>query len=266
MSRKGYKQTEEHKRKIGKANSIIYIKNPELREVARKRNSGDNNPMYGKKHTQEWKDNHRFFMLENSPMRGKHHTEEARMKMGKKVKEAHKVKQFGFKKGHQPTNGFKKGDNLGNHFSKGMIKGSYNHTEEWKQMMREKMLGRIISPEVRKKAREWNIAHPNRKFKDTGIELKIEQELVNRGINFKKQVPLCKISRVDFHLSEQKIVVYADGCYYHGCPTHHPEWVKSKERDANQNKILTENGYKVYRFWECEINKNIEECINKIKL
>ena len=52
------------------------------------------------------------------------------------------------------------------------MKGKY-HSEETKQKLREARLIQKI---------------PN---KETGIELKVEKELQNRGINYQKQVPLC---------------------------------------------------------------------------
>ena len=118
-------------------------------------------------------------------------------------------------------------------------------------------LGRKQSPETIEKIRQWHIGNPNRKFKNTSIELKVEAELIKRGINYQKQVPLCKIAVVDFYLPEYRIVIQADGDYWHKYPF-------GKERDKKQDAVLTFNGFNVYRFWECEINKSVENCINRI--
>lgn len=107
--------------------------------------------------------------------------------------------------------------------------------------------------------REWAVQHPNRKYKDTDIELKIEAELHRRNINYQKQVPLCKIAIVDFYLPEHRIVIQCDGDYWHNLPGR-------KEKAERQDKVLTFNGFNVYRFWEHEINKSTKDCINKIKL
>jgi len=122
------------------------------------------------------------------------------------------------------------------------------------------------SEETKKKIREWCIKHPNKKFRDTSIELKVEAELKRRGINYQKQIPLCKIAIVDFYLPEYKIVIQCDGCYYHGCPMHNPTWIKNKERDRNQDRVLTFNGFNIYRFWGHEINESVKKCINTIKV
>jgi DNA mismatch endonuclease (patch repair protein) len=111
---------------------------------------------------------------------------------------------------------------------------------------------------------EFQIAHPNKHFKDTSIERKIEAELKKRGLKYQKQIPLCKVAIVDFLLKEINTVIQADGCYWHGCPEHYPNNIKTKEKDKNKDMILGLNGYKVIRFWEHEINKSVEECIDKI--
>ena len=102
------------------------------------------------------------------------------------------------------------------------------------------------------------INHPNKITKDTGIELKIEAELKKRNINYQKQIPLCKVAIVDFYLPEHRIVIQADGDYWHNLKG-------SKEKSIQQDAILTFNEFNVYRFWEHEINESVENCINKIQ-
>ena len=109
--------------------------------------------------------------------------------------------------------------------------------------------------------------HPNRVFKDTKIELKVEEELKKRNIFYNKQVPLCNVSLVDFYLPCFKTVIQCDGCYWHNCPTHGKGEIKNcGKKDEEKDLVLISNGYKVYRFWEHEINKSVEECISRIKL
>ena len=111
--------------------------------------------------------------------------------------------------------------------------------------------------ESKQKLREYVVNHPCKKFKDTSIELKIEEELKERDISYKKQFPLCKVARVDFYLPDSKIVIQCDGDYWHNL-------INVKEKGIKQDKILFENGYKVYRFWEHEINKSPKDCIDTI--
>jgi len=95
------------------------------------------------------------------------------------------------------------------------------------------------------------------KTKNTSIEIKIEKELIKRNINYQKQVPLENITVVDF-LIDNNIVIYADGDYFHNLPGR-------QSKDLNQNFILEFKGYKVFRFWEHEINKSVKVCINKVE-
>ena len=94
------------------------------------------------------------------------------------------------------------------------------------------------------------------KKKDTKIERLIEDELIKRNMPYTKQVPLLGITVVDFLLPHD-IVIYCDGDYWHNLPEY-------KQRDANQDLMLSFNGYKVYRFWEHDILKSSNKCINKI--
>ena len=70
----------------------------------------------------------------------------------------------------------------------------------------------------------------------------------------------------DFVFPSQKLVVFADGCFWHGhsCRKVKPVdnrqyWRnkinKNKKRDAHVNSILTINGWDVVRIWECQIKK-----------
>lgn len=124
-----------------------------------------------------------------------------------------------------------------------------------------------ISDETRQKMRRAKLDRPVRIFKDTKIEIKIENELIKRGIYYEKQVPLCKIARVDFYLPEYRIIIQADGCYWHNCPIHGRGEIKNcSEKDKRQDSVLTFNGFNVYRFWEHEINESVESCIDKLNL
>jgi DNA mismatch endonuclease (patch repair protein) len=63
--------------------------------------------------------------------------------------------------------------------------------------------------------------------------------------------------------TRQKVAVFLDGCFWHGCPEHHTPatahsayWEekmrKNRERDLDTNQKLTEAGWLVIRVWEHE--------------
>jgi DNA mismatch endonuclease (patch repair protein) len=83
------------------------------------------------------------------------------------------------------------------------------------------------------------------------------------------------IGKPDFVFPKQKIIVFVDGCYWHGhgCrirkPGENNEYWKekifnNKKRDSLVTKELRNNGWKVIRIWECEIRKH--KHIRKINL
>lgn len=152
-------------------------------------------------------------------------------------------------------------------------KGKHRHwlgkkfSKETKEKMSKWQVGKVMPPSTRKKLREWNVEHPNMIFKDTSIERKIESILRKKKIAYKKQTPLCKIARVDFFLPDYKIVIQCDGCYWHGCPLCKPGKNEDRRlRGMEQDSVLESGGFKVYRFWEHEINESAEKCINRIIL
>lgn len=102
------------------------------------------------------------------------------------------------------------------------------------------------------------LASGKMKKQDTTIEQKIEEGLKKNNIYYKKYVPLCNITVVDFYLPKFNLAIYADGDYWHSLPL-------VKNRDKKQDSILKQNGYRVFRFWEREINKSVDDCIRRIK-
>jgi DNA mismatch endonuclease (patch repair protein) len=71
----------------------------------------------------------------------------------------------------------------------------------------------------------------------------------------------------DFVFRKDKLAVFADGCFWHGhdCRNTRPKtnaayWrtkiANNRDRDRSVNRILRKKGWKVVRFWECEITKD----------
>jgi DNA mismatch endonuclease, patch repair protein len=72
------------------------------------------------------------------------------------------------------------------------------------------------------------------------------------------------IGKPDFVFLDQRIAIFADGCFWHGhdCRNTTPKqntsyWEKkrlrNKLRDQEINKRFRQRGWKVIRYWECEI-------------
>lgn len=212
--------------------------------------------------------------------------EESRKAISEKMKGKHNSPGNEFKKGHIPytklhpeickknSGSFKKGQIPWNkniprseetkHKISLKLK-EYVCTEEHRKNLSKSLKGRIFSQEWIEKNRKGQFKNPNKKFKDTNIELKVEAELKKRGINYQKQVPLYKVALADFYLPDNQAMIQCDGCYWHNCPIHHPtRHIGTRNKDTRQDVVLKNNGLKVFRYWEHEINESVEKCIDKL--
>jgi len=70
----------------------------------------------------------------------------------------------------------------------------------------------------------------------------------------------------DFVFPKERIAIFADGCYWHGhdCRPFKPGdnaeyWApkiaRNKERDKAVSKALKRMGWRVVRFWECQLSE-----------
>jgi DNA mismatch endonuclease (patch repair protein) len=82
------------------------------------------------------------------------------------------------------------------------------------------------------------------------------------------------VGRPDFTFQKQRVIIFIDGCFWHGCPEHgtRPKsntgyWdaklKRNAERDRAVDAALASKGWHVLRFWEHEL-KQKEEIIRKI--
>jgi DNA mismatch endonuclease (patch repair protein) len=116
-----------------------------------------------------------------------------------------------------------------------------------------------VSPHVRTKMQN------QRRF-DTRPELALRKSLHKFGLRFRLQrqiVPGTR-RRVDIAFGPARVAVFVDGCFWHGCPEHHPQPPKTNEwfwpdkiagnqaRDADTTQRLSEAGWIVIRVWEHE--------------
>lgn len=112
--------------------------------------------------------------------------------------------------------------------------------------------------------------------KNTKPELAFRKALYKEGyryrIDYKKL-----IGRPDVVLKKYKTVIFIDGEYWHGhnwaerkhkVKTNREFWIakieRNMQRDREVNEELERLGYKIFRFWETEIKKELEECLQKV--
>lgn len=108
--------------------------------------------------------------------------------------------------------------------------------------------------------------------KHTSPEIKLRKALRLNGVQYRLHYGHEKI---DIALPRNKLALFVDGCFWHGCPIHghkpksnrhywFPKLKKNKQRDRAKVIKLEKNGWRVIRFWEHDINLKISDCIKKI--
>lgn len=101
--------------------------------------------------------------------------------------------------------------------------------------------------------------------RDTGPELALRREIHARGLRYLvNRQPVRTVRRTaDILFTRQRLAVFVDGCFWHGCPDHHTVartnanyWaekvLRNGERDRETDDLLERAGWRVLRIWEHE--------------
>ena len=112
--------------------------------------------------------------------------------------------------------------------------------------------------------------------KDTSLELKLRSALWNEGIRYRKNYNKLP-GKPDIAITKYKIAIFCDSSFWHGrnykekrkVATNPEYWdekiIRNLQRDKKVNKQLHALGWTVLRFWDDDINNNIDECIETVK-
>ena len=108
-----------------------------------------------------------------------------------------------------------------------------------------------------------------RRNRDTEPEMLLRSALHRRGLRFRLQRRLAPGCTPDLVLVRQRVAVFVDGDFWHGCPDHGRSsfsgpnaelWVskmqRNRERDARATGLASAAGFQVVRLWECEIKRD----------
>jgi DNA mismatch endonuclease (patch repair protein) len=107
------------------------------------------------------------------------------------------------------------------------------------------------------------------KGRDTEPEKLLRSALHAKGLRFRlhrRALP----GRPDIVFPASRVVVFVDGCFWHGCPLHRSEpktnqdfWIQklsnNKLRDSRVNALLESQGWTVVRCWEHEIKQDLSK-------
>lgn len=104
--------------------------------------------------------------------------------------------------------------------------------------------------------------------KNTKPEMVLRSALWKAGLRYRLGRAVTGV-RPDLVFPKQKVAVFVDGCFWHGCPLHYtrprtsaPFWEAklraNLERDARQTSLLESQGWQVVRVWEHEVCWNLQ--------
>jgi DNA mismatch endonuclease (patch repair protein) len=112
---------------------------------------------------------------------------------------------------------------------------------------------------------------------NTKPEKVLQRELWGEGLRFSRRVSKLP-GKPDIVLNKHKAIIFIDGEFWHGyhwnqkkkkLKANRSYWIPKIERnilrDKRNNIKLRRLGWKVIRFWEHEINKDLPRCIKRIK-
>jgi DNA mismatch endonuclease, patch repair protein len=112
------------------------------------------------------------------------------------------------------------------------------------------------------------------RHENTAAELKLRRALWKQGLRYRIHQKVLGV-RPDICLAGRRLVVFVDGCFWHGCPEHYTTplqnadfWKaklsKNVARDKQVIERLTTAGWKVVRVWECTINRDIDLAVSAV--
>lgn len=114
------------------------------------------------------------------------------------------------------------------------------------------------------------------KSKNTKPEIQLRKALWKLGLHYRLNLSNLP-GKPDIVITKKKLVIFVDGEFWHGynweekktkIKSNREYWIKkiekNMERDVKNTFLLQDMGYTVIRFWEQEIKKSIDGCIQKI--
>jgi len=101
--------------------------------------------------------------------------------------------------------------------------------------------------------------------RDTAAEIAVRRRLHAKGLRYRinYRIALLPRRRADIAFPKQRVAVFVDGCFWHGCPKHgtmpkanRPFWKEkittNRRRDKDTNRRLRGSGWLAVRVWEHE--------------
>lgn len=113
---------------------------------------------------------------------------------------------------------------------------------------------------------------------DTSIERRLRSALHASGVRFRLDQTIAvqgRRVRPDIVFKAARVVVFVDGCFWHGCPEHcrtpstnveywSPKIERNRARDARNDDELEAAGWTVVRVWEHEPAAGVAKSIKHL--
>src|SRR4051812_39601242 len=110
--------------------------------------------------------------------------------------------------------------------------------------------------------------------RDTKPELMLRRALFAEGARGWRCHTKALPGRPDVAFTRWKVAIFVDGCFWHG----HPDFFtpgksgaywdakieRTKERDRVANETLRARGWTVLRFWDFEVEDDLERCVSEV--
>jgi very-short-patch-repair endonuclease len=220
--------------------------------------SGQSNPLWGRKHTNEWKKQ----LSERTKKNWQ--SEEYR----NKVKNS--ILKFFEKNGYHPGTNQKSKEKR----KKTMIE-KYGVEHNWKGKYGQRKCDKTTLEIYGKSAAQMLIEYTHYFNKKTDIEQIFENILIEVGIPFQMKYRLYDKKKInfwfreyDFFILDSNILIEVDGDYWHGNENIF-ENLSDFQKQIKENDIVKENfaiskGFRIIRFWGSEVKENKEQIKNKL--
>ena len=141
-----------------------------------------------------------------------------------------------------------------------------NLAEAWKRARAAGLLvDETLPPESWASSAQVRVTMRGNHSKNTTPEMKLRSMLHRRGLRYRVDVPPTPGTRrrADVVLPRERVAVFVDGCFWHGCPEHYRPSTKNiafweeklatnRSRDVQTNEALAASGWTVIRVWEHE--------------
>lgn len=114
-----------------------------------------------------------------------------------------------------------------------------------------------------------------RSRENRSTEWRLRSMLIRTGVKGWKIQSNEVLGNPDFLFLRQRVAIFIDGCFWHGCPScgHIPKtnktyWAakigRNQKRDKMYSKELRRQGFKVVRIWECTLRAKPKRCLQRI--